>query len=199
MGVSQTSTVDITSSSENPSHPCERCGGPTWNKYQEEWCCEDCWEAAVVEHYAELEKTSDWDMKPRLPGVYDEIIRRLVFKHDIDHVDLAFDKFYMARAHLDESDVTDGCYCCGREIMLGIYKDEQLRFIGFLHEVGHIVSKEPMIDEVDAWKYAFRLVKKLGIELKPSTVDHCRNCLKSYIGGRITQEEFDNSFLGQEL
>jgi len=71
---------------------------------------------------------------------------------------------------------------------MGIYKDHDIKFISFFHEMGHILIPEEEIEkcktkydvEERAWRYGMDLAESLNVRFSYDAIQWAKRQLKSY-------------------
>lgn len=97
------------------------------------------------------------------------------------------DKFCKANG---EDTYINRSFCSGKEIWIGIYKNEELRLASFFHEVGHIIdpidwslnanSTTQYKSEAWAWEIGFRLAETHGIVFSKKTKQWAKKQVNTY-------------------
>jgi hypothetical protein len=78
----------------------------------------------------------------------DKVIQKVAKRFDFKVIDVEKDPSYIEKSGRNKKDYTDHSICCGDEIVLGIYKNKELRLISFFHELGHTIVKQSFAQDV---------------------------------------------------
>ena len=120
-----------------------------------------------------------------------EKIIKILKDHGISKiVDMEEEPYYWHnKANMPLDDFIDNCYIIGcSEIIIGFYKNEELRTASIFHEIGHTRLKyEKCIETYDredyAWDIGFSLAKKYGYKFSQDTYEWAYNKLETYKQG----------------
>jgi len=89
-------------------------------------------------------------------------------------------KINMKSDWFDENSVVIG----DDQIILGFYKNKKIKRIALLHELGHCLDRRNhrnnYYSELEAWRIARLLAKKLGIDFGGDEKRYMRECIKTY-------------------
>ena len=118
-----------------------------------------------------------------------EVISQVCYLYGlIVHYVESGDKFCQADG---EENYLDHSYFAGNEIYLGIYKNEEFKFISFFHEVGHILlpswfgekfKYNTLIIELECWHIAIMEAQKLDVFFSDEAIEWGYKQALSYVG-----------------
>lgn len=110
------------------------------------------------------------------------LITKLALDRGVRLIDVRAEPDYHKRANMDPETFVNRSFCIGDEIVLGVYEDQELRLISFLHELGHIEAKAGggYENEQRAWECAFVLAEELGLRFSDKTLNWCQVQLGTY-------------------
>ena len=111
--------------------------------------------------------------------------KRLAQKFNVKLIDVAADPDYIKRAGMDRDHYINASYIIGgEEVILGIYKDKELKLISFFHEIGHSrTNAQECTDlyeyEERCWKEGIKLARAEGIKFSEHALDWAKEQLKT--------------------
>jgi len=114
-------------------------------------------------------------------------VEELCKEYNVNLIDLRVYPEYASEVNMPIEHFANRSFCIGsKEIVVGLYEDDELRYVSALHELGHILGiidkKEgwPYHHEVAAWKWAMDKVHEEKIKLVPKTIQWCNDQLLTY-------------------
>jgi hypothetical protein len=120
-----------------------------------------------------------------------ESILKILKNHGFSKIrDLEEEPYYWCdEANMPLDDYIDHCYIIGlSEIIIGFYKDEELRLASIFHEIGHTLFKykkgyTAYDCENCVWDIGFSLAEKYGFKFSTATYEWAYAQLETYIYG----------------
>lgn len=104
------------------------------------------------------------------------LITKLALDMGVRLIDVRAEPDYCERANMDPETFVDRSFCIGDEIILGVYEDQELRLVSFLHELGHIKAEVGggYENERRAWEWAGGFAEELGLRFSDKTLNWCQ-------------------------
>lgn len=97
---------------------------------------------------------------------------------------------YSKMYDISRTDLKENAYVIDNEtIILGIFKNSELKIASFFHELGHtiltkqfakLINHDLMLEEYQAWIDGLKIAKKYGYEFSDEAYLYMLQCLQTY-------------------
>jgi len=113
------------------------------------------------------------------------LFKKIAAQVGVTLVDVFYETNYPKSVNMMKEDFVNKSYLIGnKEIILGVYDNEEERTAAFFHELGHILSKEcsnVIKREKEAWLKGERLANEYGINFTPKMNEYKEISISSYL------------------
>lgn len=113
------------------------------------------------------------------------LIEKLCQENNLILIDISKDNSYLKKINMNIDYFFNRSFSVGNEVICGLYKNRELRFLSCLHEIMHLIreyhSNNLFEIELSAWHYTFEELYKNNIKVSKTSQMWCLEQLETYI------------------